>query len=90
MKNKLLSILQKNGDSIVELKPTKEYICCTIDFNNKYIKAKKKKYVPNFNSSILVFSWSDFDFKILNPNDIGEIIPLEKVLNNGKRQEDQC
>lgn len=85
MKNKHLAALVRNGDSVVGIKGG-DYICCTVDFNDKYIAKKPKKYIPNFKNNILVFSWSDDNYRVLIPNQITEIIPLEKVLRNGERQ----
>lgn len=86
-KNRYLTALIKNGDSIVTLRKPgisePEHICCTIDFDNKYIKQFKKGYVSNFNKTILVFSWTDNGYRVLDPEQITNITPLEKILNNG-------
>lgn len=82
MKSRFLETLSKNGDSIVEFKDRSEPIGCTVDFNNKYIKSIKKPFLKDFNKGILVFSWTDNQYKLLEPENIWKITPLAKVLNN--------
>ena len=56
-------------------------IVVTTDFNLDYIRKKKNRRLPKGNG-ILVFSWTDDNFKVIFPEYIKNISPLSDVLNN--------
>ena len=56
-------------------------IGATTNFDNKYIKALKKRKF-NTNGNVLVFSWSENKFRIINPRDVQNITPLSAILKN--------
>lgn len=88
-KSKLLNILGKNGDSILTVKTIdneskkKEVICIavTTDFKNEYIKSLKKRKF-NTDGNVLVFSWTENRFRIINALDVLKIEPLSNILKN--------
>ena len=79
-KYKMLGLVRSFGDALA-LVNGKEWICVTTDFKNKYIKSKsKRKY--NTNGGVLVFSWTNNKFLVIDPNTVSKIEPLSKLLNN--------
>jgi len=79
-KNVVLSSLRKSGDAVITV--AGKNILATIDFDNKYIKSKRRQFVKFTRDNILVFNWTDNKFDLLNAKDIKYINPLQKVLNN--------
>lgn len=76
-----LNMLKRNGDSTITLNTGEVPIVATVDFNVDYIKSKKNRRLPKGNG-ILIFSWTDDNFKIIYPEHIKNIQPLSDVLNN--------
>lgn len=56
-------------------------ICCTTNFNNDYIRSLKKRKF-NTNGGVLVFSWTENKFRILDPSMVSDIKPLSSILKN--------
>jgi 3-methyladenine DNA glycosylase Tag len=56
-------------------------ICATTNFDSKYIKALKKRKF-NTNGNVLVFSWTENKFRIINPRDVSNVTPLSAILKN--------
>lgn len=76
-----LKLLEYQGDSIVGLKG-EEDICATTDFSNKYIRRQRFKRYKLEKDKILVFSWTDWKFKMLEVKNIRNIKPLSEILGN--------
>lgn len=76
-----LNLLRKNGDSTITWNRNMNPIVVTTDFNLDYIRKKKNRRLPKGNG-ILVFSWTDDNFKVIFPEYIKNISPLSDVLNN--------
>lgn len=87
-KGKVIYILRKCGDGIIDFKGDKEPILATIDFNNKYIKRKRnfKRYTLE-QGSVLLFDWTNNEFLMVEANMITHITPLSKILKNEREEE---
>ena len=76
-----LTILERNGDSIVTIKG-EGAIGATTDFNNKYIKSKRFTKLPRDKQSILVWDWTNDKFRVIDVTNIKTIKPLSELLGN--------
>ena len=79
-KYKLIHLLRSFGDAIINTKT--QSFCATIEFNNDYIKAKKRRYFSDFKENVLVFSWTDDKHLMIKPREVLSVEPLSKILNN--------
>lgn len=77
----VLSILRKNGDSVITLRNGEEH-CCTTDFSTKYIRSKHRQKFSKERNILLVFSWTINKFLNVNSQEVKEILPLSKILRN--------
>jgi hypothetical protein len=81
-KKQAIFLLNKNGDSIIEMKDFSEF-ACTLDFSNKYIrKVRRTERFKSLKGKILLFNWTDYKFNAINVKDIFRITPLSNILNN--------
>jgi len=83
-KNKALALLGQAGDAIITLKG--EDIGVTIDFKNKYIRSRGKRPWPGKSGKIVVFSWTDNRYRLLDPIEIFKITALSTILRNFNAQ----
>lgn len=75
------------------------YLVGTTDFDNKYIQAKHASGKAGVRSdlslasaqaeaesenSVLVFSWTNDKFRLINANDVRRMAPLSAELRNGR------
>lgn len=77
-----ITLLRKNGDSIIEMKNFEAFLATT-DFSNKYIRRVRR--TERFNSlkgKILLFNWTDYKFNAIDVKDIFKITPLSSILQN--------
>lgn len=77
----ILTHMQKNGDSILNMKG-EEDIVATTDFSTKYIRDKKYGRFTIKKNQVLVFSWTDDKFRNLDVMVIKNIKPLSSILKN--------
>lgn len=80
-----LKLFEYQGDSIIALKG-EEDICATTDFSNKFIRRERFKRYKLEKDKILVFSWTDWKFKMIDVKSIKNIKPLSDILNNKPRE----
>lgn len=80
-KFQILKIMEANGDSLVILRG-EEAIVATTDFDNKFIKRVKKGRYNIQKNAILMFSWSDYEFRNIEIDKIKSIKPLSSILGN--------
>ena len=88
-KGRVIGLLKQHGDAILTCGREKSqdvvtHHLCTLDFKNKYIKTrtKGKKPWPKNKTDIVVFSWTDNKYWILNPQIVSRITPLAEILKN--------
>lgn len=73
------------GDATINFKSKNSgkarYVVGTMDFDNKYIKTKRK---PEFKAEdgILVFCWDSDGFKVIDPEKVTSVVPLADTLRN--------
>ena len=77
-----INLMKRCGDGVITfIDRTIEPIMATIDFNVPYIRTKRNRRLPKGNN-ILVFSWTDDTFKVIQPKEIKSITPLSDILEN--------
>lgn len=84
-KFQIVSILKRNGDSIISLKG-EDPIGVTTDFSDEWTKYFKRNRFNRYSimkDCILVFSWTDDAFRNIPIDSIKAIKPLSEILNNG-------
>lgn len=81
-KFKLLNLIRKYGETILEFKNGDKPICCTVDFRETYIRKKRRSFVANYKENVLVFSWTDNSYKLIEPQHITKVTPLATILQN--------
>ena len=81
-KNRVLALIGQAGDAIVSIRKEPEAVAVTIDFKNKYIRSKGKRPWPGKSGKVVVFSWTDNRYRLLEPADIQKITPLSTILRN--------
>ncbi|RLF44139.1 MAG: hypothetical protein DRN17_05025 [Thermoplasmata archaeon] len=78
-----ISLLRKNGDSLIELIGEHDGFLCTTDFSNKYIRRVRRTHrFDSLKGKILLFNWTDYEFNAINTRDIFKITPLSTILKN--------
>ena len=85
-KLKVLQQITRAGDAVITLrKSEKENLetsfLCTVDFSTPYVK-KKIKGRFNTGRNVLVFSWTDNTFRLINPKEVKSITNLSTILRN--------
>ena len=84
-KDDFTKIVNDAGDAIITYRSQNsrrlKYNVCTMDFDNKYIQSKKNRARPN-NSQVLLFCWDTDSYRILVPENVTSIVPLNKVIKN--------
>lgn len=81
-KFQIVKQLRNNGDSIIVLYSNTDGILATTDFSERYIKRKKSQRYTIQKDCILLFSWTDNEFKNIKVKDIKQITPLASLLRN--------
>lgn len=81
-KGTVLRKLEEFGDAVIFDVKSKTYKLVTTDFSTPYIKRKKARWIKVGAMEVLVFSWTDDMFYILNSVKIKEIMPLASILRN--------
>jgi len=87
-KGKVIGTLKQHGDVILTYTDPKTkaitHSCCTLEFKNKHIKKQTqgKKPWPKNKTDIVVFSWTENRYWILNPKYVKTLQPLSQVLQN--------
>ena len=82
-KNYLLKVLKLNGDSILTLYGESD-IGVTTDFKTPYIKTYKKYKGKIPKNNVLLWSWTDNEYRIIDSNKVKKVIPLANILKNGE------
>ncbi len=77
--------LDDAGDAVVTYRSQNsrklKYNVCTRDFSTKYIKGKKNRAKEGQHTSLL-FCWDTDSYRILVPENVTSIIPLNRVIRN--------
>jgi len=77
--------LDDAGDAIITYRSQNsrklKYNVCTRDFTTKYIKNKKNRAKEGQHTSLL-FCWDTDSYRILVPENVTSIVPLNRVIRN--------
>ena len=86
-KDEFITQVEKCGDAIITYRSQNsrrlKYNVCTMDFDNKYIQAKKNRAKPNQHQSLL-FCWDTDSYRLLVPEMVTSIVPLGAILKNDR------
>jgi|TARA_R110001606_G_C15016933_1_gene609225 hypothetical protein len=73
------------GDAVVTYRSQNsrklKYNVCTIDFSTKYIKEKRNR-AKEGQHTVLLFCWDTDSYRILVPENVTSIVPLNRVIKN--------
>ena len=75
------------GDAIITYRSQNsrrlKYNVCTLNFDNKYIQSKRNRAKPN-DKQVLLFCWDTDSYRLLMPENVTSIIPLQAILKNDR------
>jgi hypothetical protein len=77
--------LDEAGDAIITYRSQNsrklKYNVCTRDFSTKYIQEKRNR-AKETNNTVLLFCWDTDSYRILVPDNVTSIVPLNRVIKN--------
>ena len=86
-KEEFVRQVDKYGDAIITYRSQNsrrlKYNVCTLNFDNKYIQSKRNRAKPN-NKQVLLFCWDTDSYRLLMPENVTSIIPLQAILKNDR------
>ena len=84
-KQELARLVHDYGDAVItyrsEHSKKLKYNVCTRDFSTQYIKGKKNRAKEGQHTSLL-FCWDTDSYRILVPENVTSIVPLNRVIRN--------
>ena len=84
-KDEFIRTVKECGDAIITYRSTNsrklKYNVCTLDFDNKYIQSKKNR-AKESNVNVLLFCWDTDSYRILVPENVTSVVPLNRVIKN--------
>jgi len=79
--------VKKCGDAIITYRSQNsrrlKYNVCTMDFDNRYIQSKRNRARPN-QHQVLLFCWDTDSYRLLIPENVTSIVPLQAILRNNR------
>jgi hypothetical protein len=86
-KEEFIAQVERCGDAIITYRSQNsrrlKYNVCTLDFDNKYIQSKRNRARPN-NRQVLLFCWDTDSYRLLMPENVTSIVPLQAILKNDR------
>jgi len=86
-KEEFVRQVDKYGDAIITYRSQNsrrlKYNVCTLNFDNKYIQSKRNRARPN-DKQVLLFCWDTDSYRLLMPENVTSIIPLQAILKNDR------
>jgi len=77
--------LDEAGDAIITYRSQNsrklKYNVCTRDFSTEYIQEKRNR-AKESNNTVLLFCWDTDSYRILVPDNVTSIVPLNRVIKN--------
>ena len=77
--------LDEAGDAIITYRSQNsrklKYNVCTRDFSTKYIQENINR-AKESNNTVLLFCWCTDSYRILVPDNVTSIVPLNRVIKN--------
>lgn len=84
-KEELKKRLDEAGDAIITYRSQNsrklKYNVCTNDFSTEYIKQKRNR-AKESNKTMLLFCWDTDSYRLLVPDNVTSIVPLNRVIKN--------
>ena len=86
-KEEFIAQVERCGDAIITYRSQNsrrlKYNVCTLNFDNKYIQSKRNRASPN-NRQVLLFCWDTDSYRLLMPENVTSIVPLQAILKNDR------
>jgi|TARA_B100002019_G_scaffold292211_1_gene314629 hypothetical protein len=86
-KEELKKRLDEAGDAIITYRSQNsrklKYNVCTRDFSTEYIRQKRNR-AKEGNKTVLLFCWDTDSYRILVPENVTSIVPLNRVIKNDR------
>jgi len=86
-KEEFIAQVDRCGDAIITYRSQNsrrlKYNVCTLNFDNKYIQSKRNRARPN-NRHVLLFCWDTDSYRLLMPENVTSIVPLQAILKNDR------
>jgi len=84
-KEELKKRLEESGDAIITYRSQNsrklKYNVCTSDFSTEYIRQKRNR-AKESNGTLLLFCWDTDSYRLLVPENVTSIVPLNRVIRN--------
>jgi len=84
-KGELKKRLEEAGDSIITYRSQNsrklKYNVCTSDFSTEYIRQKRNR-AKEGQHTVLLFCWDTDSYRILVPENVTSVVPLNRVIKN--------
>ena len=86
-KEEFIQQVEKCGDAVITYRSQNsrrlKYNVCTLNFDNKYIQSKRNRARPN-EKQVLLFCWDTDSYRLLQPENVTAIVPLQAILKNDR------
>ena len=86
-KDEFIRQVTEAGDTVITYRSQNsrrlKYNVCTLDFDNKYIQSKRNRAKPT-QRQVLLFCWDTDSYRLLQPENVTSIVPLNKILKNDR------
>ena len=86
-KEELASLVTEYGDAIITYRSENskklKYNVCTLDFTTPYVAGKKNR-AKESDRTLLLFCWDTDSYRLLQPEHVTSIIPLQAILKNDR------
>ncbi len=86
-KDEFIRQVTEAGDAVITYRSQNsrrlKYNVCTLNFDNKYIQSKRNRARPN-NRQVLLFCWDTDSYRLLMPENVTSIVPLQAILKNDR------
>lgn len=84
-KEELKKKLEEVGDAVITYRSQNsrklKYNVCTADFSTEYIRQKRNR-AKESNGTLLLFCWDTDSYRLLVPENVTSIVPLNRVIRN--------
>ena len=84
-KQEVKNLIEEYGDAVVTYRSENsnkmKYNVCTIDFSTDYIQQKRNR-AKEGQHTVLLFCWDTDSYRILVPENVTSIVPLNRVIKN--------
>ena len=84
-KEELKKRLDDSGDAIITYRSQNsrklKYNVCTNDFTTEYIRQKRNR-AKEGQHTVLLFCWDTDSYRILVPENVTSVVPLNRVIKN--------